>query len=1148
MSDNKFTGPRLLAAAKEFNIGKETLIDFLQSKGFNPADFASPNKRLSEELYNALKAEFPRRRNNYSNNPANIERTLRIIEQCLIERDAILDLGNCGLVDKDFIEDGELDKKLRSCSHISKFILSSAWQKLNSKSIKETSSNVGKPNKISQLPNCILHFKKLKHIISCGTPQQYWDISDLSILNQLPYLTHIDFSYNRIENLDSLKFNTSLKKITFDSNLLTSLNGIENLNSLEYLSAEKNNIDNIDQLKNTRDLCWINLDDNHIFDTKWLGNLHSLEFLFLSDNMIDTVVYFAENINLKHLDLSNNLIDEIDNFPSLPNLEILDLRKNLIEIIFQANSLSVWNTNGFPKLTILDLSNNMIHKIHGEIKLDQIKKLLLNNNSLTSLNGLQNLTTLQTLDIEENILEKEEALNNILNIEGLINVHLSGNKVFNNLPEEVVAAGWKAIRDRLKAGKLINFNEVKVLLLGNPNVGKSNLLEYLETKTNPRNNEITFGIQYKELRIGESNITMHFWDFGGQEYFHSTHQLFFSPGGLHIVLYSRKDIQRDNDNPDICFDLSYWIRCVERLIPNDARDKIEVIIAENKIDLNDYSISALNQLSYTEKYPNINFEFTGFSVLHQKRLKGFIELLEERCKKLVRTHPSSYLKYHDKIKKANSSSVTLSYIADSPQEEELVKTAMLVFRNMGLLLYFDKIIPNKVFVKPQVLLDLLYKNILGEQKRAEITKDEIKEKVKDNDLGITTNEVIDLLINFDLVFQIPDCPDIYFVPQYLKPPHTLVNFFKHHQFLFPDIFIESDNFLMNVAMLKIFHNYGKYVQGKNIKQYLFWKDGIVIEKDGMILMINFNRQMERIEFYSDVKGENFQLQKEIINFILRLRLDKHETMNEEHPKTQEPDDESIDWSSDYFSVYISLDGIFYTNWRKLIENVDNDILQIKLSSVPHSNEGLDNQISTKTASVFDFNKFLPKKSKGQMKNIFISYSKEDLAMVNKFQEHLSSLKLDGKVATWYCTELSAGSEWNFEIQSHFDAADIVCFMVSPNFMKTKYIHEYEIKKAFKRKSENSEFIIVPIILDFCRWTTNNNNLGDYSALPYSAKPVADFNNQNMAWYIVQECLRFIIDNKNSNIGDSLYNNSGLPKDVLQIFERIMEHKVDNNTK
>jgi translation initiation factor IF-2 len=49
--------PRLLAAAKEFNIGQDTLIEFLVKKGFNRDDL-KPTAKLLEEQYYALQAEF----------------------------------------------------------------------------------------------------------------------------------------------------------------------------------------------------------------------------------------------------------------------------------------------------------------------------------------------------------------------------------------------------------------------------------------------------------------------------------------------------------------------------------------------------------------------------------------------------------------------------------------------------------------------------------------------------------------------------------------------------------------------------------------------------------------------------------------------------------------------------------------------------------------------------------------------------------------------------------------------------------------------------------------------------------------------------------------------------------------------------------
>ncbi len=48
--------PRLLEAAKEFNIGRETLVAFLSDKGFQIT--SNPAAKLTEQMYNALQVEF----------------------------------------------------------------------------------------------------------------------------------------------------------------------------------------------------------------------------------------------------------------------------------------------------------------------------------------------------------------------------------------------------------------------------------------------------------------------------------------------------------------------------------------------------------------------------------------------------------------------------------------------------------------------------------------------------------------------------------------------------------------------------------------------------------------------------------------------------------------------------------------------------------------------------------------------------------------------------------------------------------------------------------------------------------------------------------------------------------------------------------
>jgi translation initiation factor IF-2 len=49
--------PRLLGAAKEFNVGQDTIVDFLINKGFGKDDL-KPTSKLTEDMYRALQNEF----------------------------------------------------------------------------------------------------------------------------------------------------------------------------------------------------------------------------------------------------------------------------------------------------------------------------------------------------------------------------------------------------------------------------------------------------------------------------------------------------------------------------------------------------------------------------------------------------------------------------------------------------------------------------------------------------------------------------------------------------------------------------------------------------------------------------------------------------------------------------------------------------------------------------------------------------------------------------------------------------------------------------------------------------------------------------------------------------------------------------------
>jgi translation initiation factor IF-2 len=84
--------PRLLAAAKEFNIGKGTLIEFLTNKTFAVTD--SPAFKLTEEMYDALTAEFAqdkaaKRRSDEIALPKSLGERKKDVEQPVKKADAV---------------------------------------------------------------------------------------------------------------------------------------------------------------------------------------------------------------------------------------------------------------------------------------------------------------------------------------------------------------------------------------------------------------------------------------------------------------------------------------------------------------------------------------------------------------------------------------------------------------------------------------------------------------------------------------------------------------------------------------------------------------------------------------------------------------------------------------------------------------------------------------------------------------------------------------------------------------------------------------------------------------------------------------------------------------------------------------------------
>ncbi|MEO0824526.1 MAG: COR domain-containing protein [Cyanobacteria bacterium J06635_15] len=88
-------------------------------------------------------------------------------------------------------------------------------------------------------------------------------------------------------------------------------------------------------------------------------------------------------------------------------------------------------------------------------------------------------------------------------------------------------------------------NEAKLILVGEGEVGKSCLLGALRGDDWVEDRSTTHGIEIKPIVVetakNETKIMLNGWDFGGQRVYRPTHQLFFSPTAVYLVVWKPRE-------------------------------------------------------------------------------------------------------------------------------------------------------------------------------------------------------------------------------------------------------------------------------------------------------------------------------------------------------------------------------------------------------------------------------------------------------------------------------------------------------------------------------------------------------------------------------------------------------------------------------
>jgi hypothetical protein len=139
--------------------------------------------------------------------------------------------------------------------------------------------------------------------------------------------------------------------------------------------------------------------------------------------------------------------------------------------------------------------------------------------------------------------------------------------------------------------------------------------------------------------------------------------------------------------------------------------------------------------------------------------------------------------------------------------------------------------------------------------------------------------------------------------------------------------------------------------------------------------------------------------------------------------------------------------------------------------------------------------------------VFFSYSHADTEFRDQLERHLAMLKRQGQIEAWHDRLIRAGERIDDSISKNLEAADIILFLVSSDFLVSEYCYGVEVQKAVERHRAGS-VKLVPVILRPCDW--RSAPFGELLATPTDAKPVSKWTDRDEAWLDVVESIKRLL--------------------------------------
>jgi internalin A len=608
-------------------------------------------------------------------------------------------------------------------------------------------------NQLTSLP---VEIAQLQNLTSLDLGQNQFTSCPVEIA-QLQSLTSLDFRNNelnslfveivQLQNLTSLdlagnQFTSLPAEITQFQNL-TSLNLGQN--QFTSLPAEIAQLQNLTSL----DLSRLQLTSLPV-EIIQLQNLTSLD---LSGNQLTNLpIEITQLQRLTSLTLSNNLLKNLPaKIAQLQKLRFFELSSNRF-INFPAEITKLQN------LLLLDLSDNKIEKIPEEIA--EIKTLVflsLSNNGLTNLPMRMNyLRSLKYLILDNNPL----------------NIAIPSKWLGEfNFSQEILSH-YKQLHE--EGGRPLG--EVRILVVGEADAGKTKLLRALLKGEHGKNfvdtRHPTDGIEVNSLK-GE-DVSLRFWDFGGQEIMHATHRFFLSRRCVYVLV---ADSTRDRDYNEE--KIEYWLELI-KYYGGDS----PVLLVATKTE--NFSLN-VNERGLQEKYPNlVRLPSLQTSAKTGRGIEDLRRAIFEQAKKLPSASvmlPRSFLavkdnlevmKEKEKVKVIEEAIYRRLCEENGITEEERQNTLLQLLHDMGVVLHYenDDRLSDFGILNPDWATGGVYKVVNNpriKESHGKFTMGEVKDFLTDESIypAPMRRRIVDLMKKFELSYELPLERDTYILPSAL---------------------------------------------------------------------------------------------------------------------------------------------------------------------------------------------------------------------------------------------------------------------------------------------------------------------------------------------------------------------------------------------